>query len=150
VANFGFDFVDARDIYASALAQFRGGLARHHACFSEGFARGQLDFQPLLKAILFAPDAAHFRAGVTCDQNWLLRHSLVRENQQRTKGHVKSKQTARGLPSTIIPEIQRTREACGRAALVDHKPHHFMGLAELDRPNDLLHSTPNSIGGAQQ
>src|SRR5271156_3024408 len=69
VANFGFNFVDARHVDAGALAQYRSGFARHHAGFGESFAGSQLDFQPLLKAIFFAPDAAHFRAGVTCYQN---------------------------------------------------------------------------------
>ena len=68
VADFGFDFVDARDVHAGALAQFRGGSRGHDACFRERFGRGQFDLQPLLKPVFFAPDAAHFRARVTCNQ----------------------------------------------------------------------------------
>ena len=79
MADFGFDFVDARDVNAGAFAQFRGGFARHDACFGERFRGGQLDVQPLLELVFFAPDAAHFRARVSCDQAWLLRHLLAPE-----------------------------------------------------------------------
>ena len=68
VAHFRFDLVNARNVDARALAQFGGGLARHDARFGQRFRGGQLDFEPLLKPIFFAPDAAHFRARVAWDQ----------------------------------------------------------------------------------
>ena len=80
VTNFGFDFVDARDVHARAFAQLRGGFARNDAGFGERFGGGELDFQPLLESVFLAPDAAHFRAGVSCDQARLLRHLHTGEN----------------------------------------------------------------------
>jgi len=66
--NLGFEFVDASHIHAGAFAQRGGCSARNDTCFRKRVGGGQLDLQPLLKFVLFAPDAAHFRASVTCDQ----------------------------------------------------------------------------------
>ena len=71
MAYFGFDFVDAGDIDAGALAQLCGGFARNDARFGERFGGGQLNIQPVLEFVFFAPDAAHFRARVSCDQDFL-------------------------------------------------------------------------------
>ena len=68
VADLGFDFVDARHIDARAFAQLRGGFARDDARFGERFRRGQLDVEPLPEFVLLAPDAAHLRTRVSCDQ----------------------------------------------------------------------------------
>lgn len=67
-----FNFIYARDIYFRALTNQRGGFARHLPRFGEGFRRGKLNVQPLLKAIRIAPNAAHFFTRVTWNQNALL------------------------------------------------------------------------------
>jgi hypothetical protein len=114
VADFCFDFVDARDIHAGALAQGSRGLARHHAGFSERFAGGQLDFQPFLKAIFIAPDAAHFRASVACDQ---IQPPAAITNERNTPCCKLSDglpPMAAEIPPAMIPESARASEAAGR------------------------------------
>ena len=68
VPDFGFDLVDPRHVNARPLAQFARRLLRDDSGFGERFRRGQLDVQPLLEFIFFAPDAAHLRTRIACDQ----------------------------------------------------------------------------------
>ena len=68
VADFGFDLVDAGDVDFAALADGLGGLGGDDAVFGEGLAGGGFDFEPHAVLVFVAPDAAHFGAGITCDQ----------------------------------------------------------------------------------
>ena len=68
VPDFRFDLVDARHVHARALAQFARGFLRDDAGFGERFRGGQLDVEPLLEFVFLAPDAAHLRTRVACDQ----------------------------------------------------------------------------------
>ena len=63
-----FNLVDARDVNARPLAQFPRGLARDDSGFGQRFGGGQLDVEPLLEFVFLAPDAAHLRTRVPCDQ----------------------------------------------------------------------------------
>ena len=95
VADLGLDFVDARDVDARAFAKLRGSLARDNARLGERVRRGQLDVEPLPEFVLVAPDAAHLRTRVSCDQSQLL-------GLRKLAGET---------PCSIIPEKQRT-EPC--------------------------------------
>jgi len=106
VANFSFDFIDARDVYPSALAQRGRSLARDDSGIGESFAGSQLDFQPLLKAIFVAPYAGHFWAGVTRDQGWLLRHLHVSKNHQRTNSHMECNKRRGKFPALSYPNLR--------------------------------------------
>ena len=68
VADFGFKFVDAGDVNAGAFAQGSSGGARDDAGFGESFCGCEFDFQPFLKAVLFAPDMTHFGSGIARNQ----------------------------------------------------------------------------------
>ena len=72
MANLRFQFIDTRYIDAPAFAQLQRRFARYDAGFRQRFGGGQLHFEPFLKSIFVAPDAAHFRACVSRDQIKLL------------------------------------------------------------------------------
>ena len=54
-----FDFVDAFDLEAGVLAQQARGLGGDYAQLGQRFGRRKFHFEPLLEAILVAPDPAH-------------------------------------------------------------------------------------------
>ena len=64
VLDFALDFVDAGDVEAGVGAQGCGGFGWDFAGFGQGFARGQLHFEPLREAVFVGEDAAHFGARV--------------------------------------------------------------------------------------
>jgi hypothetical protein len=68
VLYMGFDFIDARGVDLGARSQGHGRFFRHKARFGQRIGRGKLDLKPLGVLVDVAPDAAHFRAGVSSDQ----------------------------------------------------------------------------------
>src|SRR3989441_7298039 len=68
MAHFGFDLIDPLEPEVRPLANSFGSLFRHHASFGQSVRGGDLNRQPGAKAVLIAPNAAHFRAGVAWNQ----------------------------------------------------------------------------------
>ena len=68
MADIGFDLVDALQIEVRAFAYSLGGSFGNDPSLSQGFRGGHLDRQPGAEAILIAPDATHFGAGIAWDQ----------------------------------------------------------------------------------
>ena len=68
VADLGLDLLDALNTKIGALADCAGRLFGHHAGLGQSLGGGYFDGQPGAEAILVAPDAAHFRAGITRNQ----------------------------------------------------------------------------------
>src|SRR5436309_14009885 len=68
MAHFGFDLIDPLQPEVRPLADSFGSLFRDPASFGQGFSGGDLNRQPGAKAVLIAPNAAHFRAGVAWNQ----------------------------------------------------------------------------------
>ena len=105
VPDLRFDLVDARHVDARAFAELRGGLARHGARFGERFRGGQLDLEPLLEFIFFAPDAAHLQTRVPCDQIRLPEFRLM----------------AGKLPAPSYPKRGRTNPVCWMGSIESRK-----------------------------
>src|SRR6185437_1216175 len=68
VPDFRFDRVNAGHVNFAALADSFGGGGGNDAVLGERFAGGGFHFEPHLIFVFVAPDAAHFGAGITCDQ----------------------------------------------------------------------------------
>ena len=102
VLDLGFQLVNARNVHARPLAQFRRRLARHRTGFRQRIGGCQLNFQPLLEAVLVAPDAAHFCACVSRNQIWLPPVWLI--DIDRLRG---------GIPCFIIAEVASGRNPAG-------------------------------------
>src|SRR5580698_4026148 len=60
-----FDVVDAGGVSLGIGPQLCGDVFRHDSGFGKRFGRGELNLEPLGVFVRVAPDAAHFRPGVT-------------------------------------------------------------------------------------
>lgn len=69
VANFSLDLLNSIDSEAGMPAKQSRGFRRHLSSFSQRFGGGQLDFQPLSKFVLFAPNATHVGPGIAFDHS---------------------------------------------------------------------------------
>lgn len=70
VADFPLDFEDAFDGEGGVLPEEAGSLLGDFTAFGEDFGGGEFDLEPLLEAVLVAPDSAHFGAGVAGYHDW--------------------------------------------------------------------------------
>src|SRR5262249_22202810 len=77
VLDLVLDFLDAFELKAGEGAQLGRGFGRDFAEFGQCFGGRQLDFEPLTILVVFTPDPAHFGAGVTGDQMWVLCSSVA-------------------------------------------------------------------------
>ncbi len=71
VLHFGLDLADSLDIEAGVPAEQPCCLRGHDAQIGKRFGGRELDFEPLPKLILIAPDAAHLGARVACNHTGL-------------------------------------------------------------------------------
>src|SRR5579863_927344 len=65
MADFRFDFVDARDVNAGAFAQAQRSFARDNTRFGENVGGGEFDVEPFLEFVFVGPELAHLRARVS-------------------------------------------------------------------------------------
>ena len=65
--HLGLNLVDAFEVEVGAVADGRGGVFGHDAGLGQGLGGGDLDREPGAEAVIFAPDAGHFRPGVAWD-----------------------------------------------------------------------------------
>ena len=72
-----FDFVDAWDVETGVLAQQPRGLNGDDAQFGQRFGGGELHFEPLLEAVLVAPDPAHVGTCVSGNHKKTIRSQLI-------------------------------------------------------------------------
>src|SRR5262249_9384450 len=68
VLYFAFDFTNALDVEVAKLSNRLSGLLRNQAGFRQRETGGGFHLEPTAELVFVAPDAAHFRAGVTRDQ----------------------------------------------------------------------------------
>ena len=78
VLDFPLDFQNALDVEAGVLAQFARGLDGDFAQLGQGLGGRQLHLEPGAVLVLVAPDAAHFRPGVSRDHNQYSKTSVGR------------------------------------------------------------------------
>src|SRR5579872_4760587 len=69
MAHFLLDLVDTFEVEVGTFSQNAGSLFRHETCFGKCFCSCQFDFQPVAESVVFTPNAAHFRAGITWNQD---------------------------------------------------------------------------------
>src|SRR6185437_3741092 len=75
-----------RDVDSRTLAQPRRRLTWNYTSVGQCVGSGQFDFEPLLKPVFFAPNPAHFRARVSCNQSLI---SWTNGNAARQKRRVR-------------------------------------------------------------
>ena len=68
VPYLGFDLVNALNAEVCFFANSASGLRRHEAGFGKSFGGRDFHRQPHTKLVFVAPDAPHFRAGISRDQ----------------------------------------------------------------------------------
>ena len=78
--HLGLHFLDAFQIEVAAFGNGLGGSLRHNPSLGQGETGGNLHLQPAPVFISIAPDAAHFRAGITRNHR-ILRISRNRDDK---------------------------------------------------------------------